>query len=294
MLRGDGHMMAPSATVGGVTMDFRLDGWVLTGALVASVLSAGAKAGPVVRQGSAANPAGLQAFVDMFRADLGGSNNGVGGSFPTGRREVNWDGVPNSFATPNFLPPDFFNVNSPRGIVFHTLLEVDGGARNDFIVSASTASGVAVRFGNINPAYTNTFITFSAERLFVARNAYGTEVRFFQPGTANPAVVSGFGVVFSDVDVGSHAVVSAFARDGSQLVAVSAPAFDGGLSFVGISFDAGELIDHVVIRAGTHALSGSNTDQGSVDVIAMDDMIYGEPRPASGCIFEDGFDCSMP
>lgn len=267
--------------------------WHVVGC-VALTVPVPAPAAPVVRQGSSATAGGLQAIVDTFRADLGGSNNGVGGSFPTGRREVNWDGVPDSFAAPNFLAPDFFNTNSPRGIVFHTLLE-SGGALNDFIVSADSGSGTPVRFGNIDASYTSTFITFTAERLFVPRNGFGTMVQFFQPGTSNRAVVPGFGVVFTDVDSASNAIVTAFAPDGSQLVAASAPPLDGGLSFVGISFDAGEKIDHVVIRSGTHPLKSGNVDEvGGVDVIAMDDMIYGEPRPASGCLFQDGFDCGMP
>jgi hypothetical protein len=252
-------------------------------------------AAPVVRSGSGANPAALQAIVDTFRADLGGVNNGVGGSFPDGRREVNWDGVPDAFAAPNFLAPDFYNTNSPRGIVFHSLLEDAGSAYNDLIVSASAASGTPVRFGDINPGYPSTFITFSSQRLFVARGAHALQVQFYQPGTTSKAVVNGFGVVFSDVDVASHAIIFAFAPDGSQLAAASAPALSGGLSFVGISFNAGEKIDHVVIRSGTHALSASNNDGvGGVDVVAMDDVIYGVPHPASGCLFEDGFDCQMP
>jgi hypothetical protein len=203
--------------------------------------------------------------------------------------------VPDAFAAPNFLAPDFYNTNSPRGIVFHTLLEDAGTAFDDFIVSASTASGTPVRFGDINPGYTSTFITFSAERLFVARGAHALQVQFFQPGTTNAAVVDGFGVVFSDVDVASDAVLYVYGPDGSQLAAASAPAQSGGLSFVGISFNAGEKIGHVVLRVGTHALSASNDDGlDGVDVIAMDDFIYGEPRPATGCIFVDGFDCHIP
>jgi len=254
-----------------------------------------ASAAPVVRQGSGASPAALQAIVDQFRSDLGGTNNGVGGTFASGRREINWDGVPNAFATPNFMPPDFFNVNSPRGVVFHTLLEDGGTAFNDFIVSASTASGIAVRFGDINPGYGANFITFSAERLIVPRAGHAMMVQFFQPGTTNRAVVSGFGAVFSDVSANSRSLVLAYAPDGTQLAGASAPVLDGGLSFVGISFNAGEAIDHVVIRTGTHALSASNDDGVSgVDVVALDDFIYGEPRPATGCLFVDGFDCHIP
>ncbi len=265
------------------------------GALAIGIAVVDAHAAPVVRQGSGASPAALQALVDTFRADLGGNNNGVGGSFADGRREINWDGVPNASATPNFLTPDFFNTTSPRGVVFHTLLEDGGSAFNDFTVSASTASGVPVRFGNINPAYASTFITFSAERLFTPRAGHAMLVKFYQPGTTTPAVVKGFGAVFADVDSANASVISYYAADGSQLVAASAPVLNGGLSFVGVSFDAGEMIDHVVIRSGTHALSASNNDGVSgVDVVALDDFIYGEPRPASGCLFEDGFDCQVP
>src|SRR5262249_9038780 len=72
----------------------------------------------VVRSAAGADPASIQATVDQFRNDLGGSNNGVGNSFATGRREINWDGVPDNFAAPNNLPANFFNANSARGVVF--------------------------------------------------------------------------------------------------------------------------------------------------------------------------------
>ena len=249
--------------------------------LVSTVTSV--TAAPVVRQGSGANAAALQAIVDQFRADLGGSNNGVGGSFRTGRREINWDGVPDSFSEPNNLPVDFFNVNSPRGVIFNAL-EVDtGAALNQFAVSANTASGVAVRFGNINAAYSTIFQTFSAQRLFIARNTPVLEVNFVIPGTNIPATVSGFGVVFADVDSatgGNRSVIRLYGPDGRQLPgAASSPVLDGGLSFVGVSYNAGERVARVVIECGNIGLSASNNDGvNGVDVVAMDDFIYGEPR----------------
>ncbi len=255
-------------------------------------------AAPVVRQGSGVNAAALQPLVDTFRADLGGANNGVGGTFQTGRREINWDGVPDSSAAPNFMEPDFFNVNSARGVVFHSVLEDSGSAFNDFMVSATTASGIAERFGDINPSYSSTFVTFSAQRLFMPRNAHALLVKFYRPGTTVEATVSGFGAVFSDVDSAAGAgrtVISYFAPDGSQLVAASAPALNGGLSFIGVSFNAGERIGHVIIRSGSHALAAANTDGVSgVEVVAMDDFIYGEPQPLSGCLFQDEFECDVP
>ncbi len=245
--------------------------------LLASTISAA----PVVRQGTGANAAGLQAIVDQFRADLGGANNGVGGSFITGRREINWDGVPDSSAEPNNFPLDFFNVNSPRGVIFNAIENDTGSALNQFAVSATAASGVPVRFGNLNANYSNIFQTFSAQRLFIARNTNIMEVNFLIPGTNIPATVSGFGVVFTDVDSatgGDRSLIRVYGADGRQLSAASAGVSDGGLSFVGISFNAGERIARVVIEIGNRSLSAAVNDGVEGDVVAMDDFIYGEPR----------------
>lgn len=243
-------------------------------------------AAPVVRQGSGANAAALQAIVDLFRSDLGGANNGVGGSFTSGRREINWDGVPDSFAEPNNFPIDFFNVNSPRGVIFNAIENDTGAALNQFAVSANAASGIGVRFSNLNAGYAAIFQTFSAERLFIARNTTIMEVNFVVPGTNIPATVKGFGVVFADVDSatgGNRSLIRLYGPDGRQLPgAASSPVQDGGLSFVGVSYNAGERVARVVIEFGNAALSASNNDgTGGVDVVAMDDFIYGEPRATS-------------
>ena len=241
-----------------------------------------ASAVPVVRQGSGANTAALQPIVDQFRTDLGGANNGVGGSFTNGRREINWDGVPDNFSEPNNFPANFFNVNSPRGVIFNAIEDATGSALNQFAVSSTTASGVPVRFGNLNAAYTASFQTFSAQRLFIARNTHMMEVTFLIPGTKIPATVSGFGLVFTDVDSaigGNRSLIRVYGADGTQLSAASAPVLDNGLSFVGISFNSGERIARVVIESGNAGLSSTNNDGvDGVDVVAMDDFIYGEPR----------------
>jgi hypothetical protein len=241
-------------------------------------------AAPVVRQGTGANTAGLQSIVDQFRADLGGANNGVGGSFSSGRREINWDGVPDAFCEPNDFPTNFFNVNSPRGVIFNAIEDATGAALNHFAVSSSNASGVPVRFGNINASYTAIFQTFSAQRLFTARSTNIMEVSFFIPGTKIPATVNGFGVVFADVDSatgGGRSLIRVYGPDGTQLSAASAGVLDNGLSFVGISFNAGERISRVVIESGNTGLNAAAIDgQNGIDVVAMDDFIYGEPHAA--------------
>jgi hypothetical protein len=88
--------------------------------------------------------------------------------------------------------------------------------------------------------------------------------------------------VFCDVDSatgGGRSLIRVYGTNGRQLSAASAGVLDNGLSFVGISFNAGERIARVVIESGNSALSASNEDGvNGVDVTAMDDFIYGEPR----------------
>src|SRR5205085_3364399 len=114
-----------------------------------------------------------------FRTALGPLNANVAGSFGSGRREINWDGVPDALSAPNNLPANFFNVTSPRGVVLST-------PGTGFQVSG--AAGVApIEFDNIDPTYSNTFATFSAQRLFTALNSNVVDVNFFVPGGTDAA-----------------------------------------------------------------------------------------------------------
>ncbi|MCX5739819.1 MAG: hypothetical protein NTZ61_15245, partial [Proteobacteria bacterium] len=117
--------------------------------------------GQLVRTGSGPDAASIQAVVDQYRSDLGAQNPNVAGSFTTGRREINWDGVPDSFAAPNDLPGDFFNINSPRGAVFAT-----PGSSVQVSADGVNPTGSPLNFGNINANYAATFETFSPQRLF--------------------------------------------------------------------------------------------------------------------------------
>jgi hypothetical protein len=223
--------------------------------------------GAVVRSATGPSPASIQATVDQFRVDLGSTNNGVGGTFPSGHREINWDGVPDSLSAPNNLPANFFNSNSPRGAVFST-------PGTGFQVSAKSGNPTvtALRFGNLNPNYLNDFQTFSPERLFTALGSNVTDVLFFIPGSNTNAFVGGFGAVFTDVD---------FPTIGNSLGSFAVPASLPGsqsLSFLGVSFNAGEKVARVRITSGNAPLGANDNPAGGVDVVAMDDFFYGEPQ----------------
>ena len=223
-----------------------------------------------IEQRTSANAAAIQAAVDAFRTDLGTLNANVAGSFPAGRREINWDGVPDASAAPNNLPANFFNVNSPRGAVFST----PGTA-----VQVSGNAGVApVRFDNINATYSSIFQTFSAQRLFSAVGSNIVDVNFFVPGSTNPATVSGFGSVFTDVDLANTTSIQYFNTNGVSLGTFFAPTANNGLSFLGVT-GFSEGIGRVRITNGNIALGPSEVvGAAAVDVVVMDDFLYGEPR----------------
>src|SRR3954464_3010304 len=207
-------------------------------------------AGAITFSASGANPAAIQSTVDAFRANLGTLNPNVAGSFGSGRREINWDGVPDAASAPNPFPAHFLNVTSPRGVVFST-------PGSGFQVSATAASGTPVNFGNIDPSYSNTFTTFSPQRLFTPIGSNIVDVNFFVPGSTTPALTKGFGAVFSDVDLANTTAIQFFDIMGASLGVFFAPNVAGAsqtLSFLGVSF-VSAIVARVRITNGNFALS---------------------------------------
>jgi hypothetical protein len=222
-----------------------------------------------VQQAAGTSAAAIQSAVDAYRADLGTLNPNVAGSFGSGRREINWDGVPDALSAPNDLPPDFFNVNSPRGVVFDT-------PGSGFQVSGKAPA--PIEFDNINPTYSSLFTVFSPQRLFTALDSKLVNVRFFVPGSSTPATSSGFGSVFTDVDRARKTRMRYFDERNRPLGKFDVPASPGSetLSFLGVRFLDDEVA-RVRITSGNRAL-GPNENNGR-DLVVMDDFIYGEPTP---------------
>jgi hypothetical protein len=229
----------------------------------------GAAPSPILAQTvyTASGVVNVNATVVSFRTALGTLNPNVVGSFGSGRREINWDGVPDASATPNNLPANFFNVNSPRGVVFST----PGTAVQ---VSANSSAG-PVEFGNINATYPTHFTTFSAQRLFTAVGSNVLDVTFYIPGSGTPAKVTGFGAVFTDVDNANTTSIQFFDGAGLSLGTYFVPAAANDLSFLGVVF-ATASVGRVRITSGNAAL-GPNNSPPATDVVVMDDFIYGEP-----------------
>src|SRR6188472_2521846 len=160
---------------------------IVLGTAMGLLFSPAAFAGFTVFEAAGANAAAITPTRDAFRAGVGGGTvAGANGSFGGVRREINWDGVPAGFSDPNALPANFFNINSPRGVVFST-------PGTGFLVSANAGGATPVLFG-----FPTDFQTFSPQKLFTAVNSNITDVNFFLPGTTDAATTSAFGVVFAD------------------------------------------------------------------------------------------------
>jgi hypothetical protein len=244
----------------------------LTASLLVLSLHTGAQAAPVVFEAAGATAADIQDAVDDFRDFLGPLNPNAVGSFPSGRREINWDGVPDAFAAPNALPPGFFNANSPRGAVFFT-------PGTGFQVSADSANptNTPILFGNLQASFPQRFRAFSPERLFSAVGSNVVETLFFVPGSVEAATVTGFGVVFTDVNRADSTKIEFVNARGSVFFTrdvLPGGTQPGSFSFLGVAFDGGERAYMVRITSGNRAARAP-----AGDVAMMDDFIYAEPQP---------------
>jgi hypothetical protein len=216
----------------------------------------------------------IGAAVGEFRDLLGSLNPNVAGEQPGGRREINWDGVPAALTNTDNFPGTFFNVNSPRGVLFTT----DGSG---FRISDNG-------YTDVNAAYAGEFVAFSKPKLFVARGSTVTDVRFVVAGSNTQALVSGFGSVFEDVGRANSTTIEYFDIDGNRILKIAAPrAIDAtGISFLGAAFDSA-VVARVRITSGDTPIGGDVEDvvkgEGQKrDIVAMDDFIYGEPRAPRG------------
>jgi hypothetical protein len=213
----------------------------------------------------------ITAKVDEFRNVLGPSNGGTAGDQLTGRREITWDGAgANPFNNKNDFPASFFNTNVKSGAVFTT---AGTGFRND-----------STSFAEINPEYAAQFTFFSATKIFAPVGSNQLDQLFQVAGQPTPAVVRGFGVVFSDVDLADKTTIELFAQNGSSLGTFAAPVRSdaAGLSFVGVTYDQ-PIIARARITLGTGALAPNVNDitaGGTLDLVVLDNLIYGEPRKA--------------
>jgi hypothetical protein len=249
--------------------------WAVAIALVGAFLVGPIEASAtVIFSDAGANIAAISDTVSNYQAALGNPNNGNNpGPLASGRREINWDGggPPVIAGTAPVTP--FTTFQNTRGATFTT----PGTG-----LTQAAATGGALSLDTINPTYATLFAPFSPNRLFAPIGSNVTEGVFSIPGTNGlaPAGVRGFGAVFSDVDL-SGTTIQYFDVNGNSLGVFPVPTFTGNqtFSFFGITRDSSEtLIGSVRIVTGTNALAANVNESPTVDLVVMDDFLYGEPQ----------------
>lgn len=204
--------------------------------------------------------------ISAFRTLLGDPLNTTVNS--TGRREINWDAVPDNQTNTDTFPGDFFNSTDPavavgrkRGIVFAT-------PGKGFRVSDKDFSDVVK---------SEQFKAFSPARTFAAVGSNKMDLTFKIPGTANAAFVKGFGAIFSDVDRANATSIEFFEGDKSLgKFDVPARTDANGFSFLGVVFPDNK-VTKVTIISGSAGISGGYSYNANDDLVVMDDFFYSEP-----------------
>jgi hypothetical protein len=209
--------------------------------------------------------------LDQFRQLLGAQLNTAPGAVG-GRREINWDGIHDSLLGVR-LPADFFNPTAPgsppgrqRGLTY-----APGG--DNFMVSKTG-------FAEVNPQAAASFASFSGDRAFANTTNALWEIGFEIPGQAIAANVKGFGIVFSDVDMPASTSLEFF-NGNRSLGKFFVPQKGAGtnFSFLGVYFKNSERITRVQVVHDGKLSDGEKdiSDNGTHDLIIMDDFLYNEP-----------------
>ena len=136
----------------------------------------------------------------------------------------------------------------------------------------------------INATYPTTFSFFSPVRVFTPLGSNITDAIFSEPGSAGgiAAATTGFGAIFSDVDLPNTTSIEFFGIGGVSLGEFFVPPGsvpNESLSFLGVSFSEGSIVERVRITTG-NASPGPN-DTAAIDVVVMDDFFFGEPQRVS-------------
>ena len=282
--------------------------FLLPAFLLATVASASFHRCPrykvIVFSDTAADAHGLNHTVLKFRETLGGeNNNNLFGPLARGHRIINWDAA----MVPFDMPGDFFNTEVTRGAVFRT-------KTGEFRVSNPVDEDIVDdRFDSIvGKRIARMFVRFSLFRLFTPLNSNKMTMTFRIPakdGLGDRATSSGFGAVFTDVDLKKLTSLSFFDKKGCFIAKVFVPPRSKGLSFAGIvvigkrhkpiavidkvKFSLGDIAIAKLARKSKHSHFGHFGHFGHsvyssrfgkfgkkkfADVVVMDDFIYGEPQ----------------
>jgi hypothetical protein len=207
--------------------------------------------------------------VNVFKSSLGSLNTTTG--VTNGRREINWDAVPDSFALTN-IPVNFFNpTGTNANVALQRGFEYD--LAGNFRVSSNGFAELKTEaIADVQP--------FSGTKTFANTSAVAWPVGFKVAGQNTDAAVSAFGVVFVGVNLENTTYIEPFSGTESLGKFFAKPYNSASRhSFVGVRF-ANSIITSVKIVHGNGTIGSSEkdiTNGGTKDLVVLDDIIYSEP-----------------
>lgn len=211
----------------------------------------------------------ITASINEFRSLLGATLNTTPGAIG-GRREINWDGVPDSMMHQK-LPFDFFNPVRTEGAAAR-LRGLTYTELGSFMISNAA-------FDAVNDVAASEFEAFSGNKVFANTDASLWDIAFEVPGTKTPAGVKGFGAVFVDVDVAAASFVEFF--NGTNSLGryyVPVQNSESKFSFLGVYFPNDIITSVRIGHNGTLKNGQKDVSQGGThDLIVLDDFFYSEP-----------------
>lgn len=260
---------------------------VLFAMIIFAGLGVSSSLAQTVRQAAGPTSASLNGVRLLFYNDLGGNYNGLGGSYPSGYREIDFEDFHNSpgNVSPFQFPFDFYTKVEPRGAQFNTSVKT-GGTDQTMLITEPVCVGCSlVQFRDSHLTFGHPFKPFSGSKMLGVVYDNTLEISFRIPGTDVPATVKGFGMVFADVDF-LNTYMTAYDENGKIIYGGSVPVLDDGFSFLGISFSNGTRIARVTIMLGWSPLvlgygnysAIVHNGEFLVDYVAADNVIFGEPR----------------
>lgn len=212
----------------------------------------------------------ITAKLNEFRSLLGDVLNTTPDQ-TSGRREINWDGVPDIFATQK-LPSDFFNPVAPGS---------DESLQRGFRYSSDGDARVSSNgFADFEASNGTEFSAFSGVKTFSAVSSNLWNVDFEVAGKSIAASVKGFGAVFSDVDNEGSATMEFFSGEQSLGIYKVPAKTVGTHSFLGVYFPD-RKVTRILIKQGDAVLANGVKDitsGGNKDLVVMDDFLYDEPK----------------
>ena len=209
--------------------------------------------------------------INDFRNQLGNLNTTPGAT--SGRREINWDGVPDN-KVGLALPNDFFNPTVPGAPVAQQRGLIYAAGVGEFQVSNTN-------FSNVDAASAGELSTFSGTKTFANISTNSWPIGFQVAGETTEAFSKGVGIVFSDVDLPNSTSLEFFEGEKSLGKFFAPPhTTASSFSFLGVYFPGNERITKVQVKHDGILSDGEKdiSAGGLHDLVIFDDFIYGEPQ----------------